>query len=66
VEGGHKIVPRRTTKLRTTITSRRRAATERVKARPFLGPAFAQQGKAGLDAFNVVIVKRVDEANAAK
>jgi HK97 gp10 family phage protein len=69
VEGGHKIVPRRTRKtslLRHTITSRRRAATDRVKAYPFLGPAFESQGKAAIDAFNAVIVKRVDEANSAK
>lgn len=74
VEAGHKIVPRAKIKgtarqLRAagqSITLRRRAATGFVKAYPFLGPAFRQQGERAKNIFLQRITERIAKANARK
>jgi len=77
VEAGHRIVPRtslaaaRLSRLQKrlkgiTITQRRRRATGRVQAYPFLGPAFRAQGDAARRAFVDVVTKRIQQANAKR
>jgi HK97 gp10 family phage protein len=61
VEAGHRPRP-----AKNTAARRRRAATAFVKAYPFLGPAFRQEGQNALRIFEQRIVERIAKANARK
>lgn len=60
IEAGHKSRPS------NSNTSKRRAAVGMVKAYPFLGPAFRQQGEQALRIFEARIIERIELANRAK
>lgn len=61
VEKGHRIVPRKTAKVRGTLKYRRLTAGSRmVGPRPFLGPAFQSSGAAALEAMRARLAAEVD------
>lgn len=60
VEGGHQPRPGK------SHASKRKAAAARVRAYPFIGPAFQQKGDDALRIFQERILERVAQANKAK